>query len=272
MSIIEETLRSLQERQNSVTGEPEIAAIELTQSAIDRVNADSRKLRRLKQFIVFVIVAAAIGFAANAGLDKQLNSTEEQKRGSVSGISVIQEKPTAASAVPDEKAAPEAADENENILPVIAAAAQAEQVSPVVPKSDELPPEPVVTAAAGESFDEYSWIKKGWMAVSENEHDSALAVWKEGFLSIPDRQIVLVMHIAVDRIKSLQLLEKLGEGHAAFVVSAKFRGVDSYYVLSAPSVEALEDVRARIGTVLGLDNLKGNRKEKILARMLASAS
>lgn len=272
MSIIEETLRNLQERRNSVTGEPEIAAIELTQSAIDRVNANSRKLRRLKQYIVFVIVAAAIGFAANAGLDKRPNSMEEQKRGSVSAMNAIQEKLTAASAVPDEKAAPELSDESENGSPVTAVAEEPEQQSPVVPKSDELPPEPLVVAAADESFDEYSWIKKGWMAVSENEHDSALAVWKEGFLSIPDRQIVLVMQIAVDRTKSLQLLEKLGEGHAAFVVSAKFRGVDSYYVLSAPSVEALEDVRARIGTVLGLDILKGNRKEKILARMLASAS
>ena len=273
MSIIEETLRNLQERQNSVTGEPGITPIELTQSFIDQEKSKGRKLRRLKQYVVFVIVVAAIGLAATTVLDRQLNTLEKQKRGSVLAMNAIQEKLTAAFAVPDVKAAPVVADESENILPVIVAAAQAEQVSPAVPKNEELPSSPVVVSApVSGNFDEYGWIKKGWAAISQKEQDRALAVWKEGFLSIPDRQIVLVIHIAVDRTKSIELLQKLGEGHAAFVVSAKFSGVDSYYVLSAPPGDALEAERAGIGTILGLDKLKGNRKQKILARMLASAS
>lgn len=261
MSIIEETLRNLQEKQKSSDGVPEITSIEITQSFIDREQSKIRLVHRIKVYVVFIILVLVIGFAANMGLDMYLDGIEKEKRASIAALNVFQVKKEAPLPTGDVAKAPEAPLPAMNQEPVRTAAAP--------PKEDEPQPDQEI---AGSGFDEQGWIKDGWAALDEKSPEAALDIWMEGFQSIPDKQIVLVMLIVADHGKAIRLLKRIGPGHSAFAVKGKYNGSDSIYLLSVPPAEAFKVEQNEIANILGMDTIKGNHKDKLLARMLMDAA
>jgi len=266
MSIIEDALKKLQDKRSEGAG----GAPDLYLSAKEReLYEPGRANRRVLAYAVFIAAAVIVGGGVWLGLDTYQKNLKEQTRAAATIVSL--EKRASTTPAPASQASGESVQERaEPSTQPAAGQTQSVSEAPAVQqeaqeKLSDTAPEPAARPETVMAIE--PWIERGRQLMKEKGMTAALPVWEEGLRSLDADRLVLIPSVYEREEDAERALDTAGDESSAFAARGWYRGKLSYYLLSAPLKDSIEDEQKRLTESLSIPSVKGASAGKLTARM-----